>query len=176
MKNAKLAAALMSLALTGVSGTVSAQDAKESKVGAWTLRTISDPITDESRVIAVLEGTNGSLAIKCDSPSVNSVYIHFITGEYLGSGRSARRNVVQRFDDNAPLSTQWYHDGRGAILTNNRDVAAFIGSLVNSSRVVIRAQTYQFSDVTALFDVASSDALAAVRQVYDGCRDNWPLG
>lgn len=165
---------IIASAIIAMAGSASAQDAKETKVGAWTVRTISDPITDQSRVIAALDGSGGSLVVKCDSPGPNSVYIHFIAGEYLGEGRSGRREVIQRFDDAAPVTNQWTHDGRAAILTNNREVASFVRSLIGATRVAIRARTFQFQEVTALFDVNSADAEKAAKNVYDGCRDVWP--
>lgn len=158
-----------------VSAPADAQDRKTEKVGAWELLVISDPITDESRSIAIIRGGESSLAVKCDSPGPDSVYVHFIADEYLGEGRYRRRDATHRFGDATPVTQNWNYDGRGAILIDDRAVDQFNGEMLSAERLALRATTFEFRQVTALFSLTPEDTTEAMRRVYSGCNDSLPL-
>ncbi|MEN5362449.1 hypothetical protein [Brevundimonas intermedia] len=170
---------LLACVIVGVSGTaasslVMAQAAKSENVGAWELRVISDPITDESRTIGIIKGGENALAIKCDSPGQDSVYVHFIADEYLGEGRYRNRDLTQRFGDAVPVTQNWSYDGRGAILTSDRAVDDFSTALLTADRLALRATTFEHHQVTALFALKSDDTGEVLRRVYAGCSDTLP--
>lgn len=156
------------------SGAASAQSEKVEQVGGWKLTIISDPITDESRTIAVASGTGGNLAIKCDTPGANSVYVHFISGEYLGEGRNRNRALTHRFNEEQPVTQDWGYDGRSAILTPDRAVDAFNTNLATASKLALRGTTFEYHQVTAVFELSPADTREALKRVYEGCQDSLP--
>lgn len=158
------------LAAAAVAGGAAAQDETEM-VGAWKLTSVIDPITDQGRMIASIEADGGMLAVKCDAPGSDSVYIHWVASDYLGGrgGRFASRQLTYRFDQNAPVTEVWSYDGRSAIQTNGRAARAFSRSLVAAQRVVVRGSDYRGSEKTSVFTLTPDDTQAAIARVYQTC-------
>lgn len=171
MKKLALTILACALALPSVSWADS-----EAKVGDWTVNTITDPITDKSRVVASIKGNGGLLAIKCDAAGSGSVYVHLVSDTFLGgTSRDSNRDVTYRFDTSPPVTNRWYHDGSSAIMTDDNKVSAFVQQAVSSTRLAVRARTFRFSEVTALFDLDASSTNEVLKRVYEGCEDTLPL-
>lgn len=156
------------LAATMVAGVAQAQDEKTEDVGAWKLISITDPISDEGRMVAALQADGGMLAVKCDEPGPNSVYIHWISKDYFG-GDYDRRRMTIRFDQDAPTTEQWAYDGRSAIQTADREAMAFARRLRSASRVVLRGSDYRGSEHTAVFELTPADTERALARVFATC-------
>jgi hypothetical protein len=146
-----------------------AQDERVETVGDWKLTTIVDPITDEGRMIASVEGGADMLAIKCDEPGAGSVYIHWIAGDYLG-GDFDRRDVLIRFDQDPPRTERWAHEGRNSFQPDDRQAAVFARRLSTASRVVLRGSDYRGREHTAIFQLDPAVTAGVVGRVFETCR------
>lgn len=153
----------------GLAPQVLAQDSREETVGAWKLTSIVDPITDQGRMIATVEAAGGLLAIKCDDPGRDSVYVHWISTEYLG-GNYDRRRTTLRFDQDAPTTETWTYNGRSAVQTGNREAVAFARRLRTANRVVLRGSDYEGRERTAVFELAPADTEIAMQRVFQACQ------
>lgn len=156
------------LAAMMVASGVCAQDEKTEEVGAWKLISVTDPITDEGRMIAALQADGGMLAVKCDEPGPNSIYIHWISSDYFG-GNYDRRRMTIRFDQDAPATENWAYDGRSAIQTSDREAMAFARRLRSAGRVVLRGSDFRGADHTAVFDLVPADTEQALTRVFATC-------
>lgn len=157
----------LAVAALAFAGPAAAQDAGTTS-GAWLIRTVVDPITDARRGIATLEGEHGRLVVKCDAPGPGSVYIHFISNEYLG-GDYDRRQMVVRFDQAPPATQTWHYNGSAALLTTEPLQMGFVRQLAAASRLVLRATTYRGASVTAVFEIDPVTTAEAMRQVLSTC-------
>lgn len=145
-----------------------AQDEKTEKVGSWELISITDPITDEGRMIAGIQSDDGMLALKCDEPGPESVYVHWISSDYLGGDYDRRRTTI-RFDQDQPTTETWSYEGRNAIQTSDRAAIAFARRLRSASRVVLRGTDFRGGEHTAIFELVPEDTNAALTRVFATC-------
>src|SRR3569623_2591710 len=55
---------------------------------AWDVQVTQNPLTDESRGVAILKGDQGLLGGKCDGHGKGSLYLQVVSYSYLGEGRN----------------------------------------------------------------------------------------
>lgn len=152
------------------------QQAQDATVeSGWRFKTLKDAMTDKVRGIASLESRDGAntgalLIFKCDEPGANSIYVQVSFGQYLGATheRSGMRDMQYRIDDGAPGRLTSEYGDKYLIVTEASDVRRFAAALANGKRLVVRAKTYQYSEVDTEFDL--SDAAAQIRRVAETCK------
>ncbi|WP_176307887.1 hypothetical protein [Burkholderia ambifaria] len=152
------------------------QQAQGAAAGSgWHFRTLKDAMTDKVRGIASLESRDGAntgalLIFKCDEPGPNSVYVQISFGQYLGATheRSETRDMQYRIDGGAPERLTSEYDDKYLIVTDASGVKRFAAAVANGKRLVVRAKTYQYSEVDTEFDL--SDAAAQIRRVAEACK------
>ncbi|MBL3963090.1 hypothetical protein H3O04_11325 [Burkholderia sp. KCJ3K979] len=141
----------------------------------WHFRTLKDAMTDKVRGIASLESRDGAstgalLIFKCDQPGADSVYVQISFGQYLGATheRNETRDVQYRVDGGAAQRLTSEYDDKYLIVTDASDVKRFAAAVANGKRLLVRAKTYQYSEVDTEFDL--SDAAAQIRRVAETCK------
>lgn len=136
----------------------------------WKYSETKDAMSDSKYARTFADGDTGALGVKCDAPGPNSLYIHYVSKEYLGGrgGNAARREMMVRFDEDAPTSGMWTYDGRAAILTDDKAVWAFVARLERSKQVALRGTTYDYKQVTTVID--TTGAQADVAKVIEACK------
>jgi hypothetical protein len=145
----------------------------------WSYDEVVDPITDARRPIVTLSNDTGdTIVLKCDAPGRRSVYVQLIARSYLGGGggRSARRQLIYRFDSQAPVQEAWTYDGRWAAAGGSSlggDIANFLSGLSRAEKVAFRALTYDLAFVDMVF--APAGAADAIGKVYSDCQDQSPI-
>lgn len=144
-------------------------DEREEKVGDWTMISITDPITDEGRMVAVIRGEGGTLGIKCDAPGRDSVYIHWISDDYFG-GDFQRRKMTVRFDQDAPFDDRWAYETDNAIQTWDREAMSFARRIVTAQRVVLRGLDFRGASQTGIWTLRPEDTRIALERVFETCR------
>ncbi|KVS62657.1 hypothetical protein [Burkholderia cepacia] len=141
----------------------------------WRFKTLKDAMTDKVRGIASLDSRDGAntgalLIFKCDEPGPNSVYVQISFGQYLGATheRSETRDMQYRIDGGAPERLTSEYGDKYLIVTDARDVKRFAAAVANGKRLVVRAKTYQYSEVDTEFDL--SDAAMQIGRVAETCK------
>lgn len=127
-------------------------------------------MTDAKYARTIATGDNGAIVVKCDEPGPDSIYIHFVSNNYLG-GRGIRgdyRPGTVRFDGDEPETKSWYYNGRSALLSKPDDVWAFVRRLENAKKLAVRMQAYDLQPYTTLIDVEG--AAPTITQVVAACR------
>jgi hypothetical protein len=159
----------------GALALVAAAPPTEEKVGAWSFRTIVDPMSDAVRGIAHTGQLDDPmhLVVKCDSNGDSNVYFVFISKDYLGSIRSNRiRPIKFRLDDSPPEDMDGLYDARNAgvldVRTNNAG-GRFLSRLAGSKKLTVQLTDYEGDFKTAVIDV--SGARQALTKVATACRD-----
>ena len=136
----------------------------------WEYGETKDAMSDAKYARTFADGDTGALGVKCDPPGgANSLYIHYVSKDYLGGGggRPARRDLMVRFDEDAPQTGSWSYDGRGAILTSDKAVWAFVERLERAKQIAVRATTYDYKLVTTVIDVTG--AKEEIAKVVEAC-------
>ena len=129
-----------------------------------------DPMTDAKRGISLLLGDAGGLAIKCDENGPGSLYISFISTEFLGStsGRDGRL-VRYRIDKGEPSDMVIkYNDSTASIfdLSPGSEGGNFLNNLLESRELVVQLTSYRYETYTILFDTTGiEEAVAKSAQV-----------
>lgn len=164
----------LGLAIGLIAGSAGAQTAQpepatDAAAGdAWQFEVVVDPITDAKRGMASVQGDGGLLVVKCDSGR-RDMYVHLISKTYLGGrgGSWDSRNLTYRIDSEAPVTRRWMHNGSEAALFR-ADAQPLIAELSRgSSRVVIRATTFEYQSVDMIFPLEG--VMAAIGQAGDAC-------
>lgn len=137
---------------------------------------IADPMTDVKRGIAAIN-VDGIITpvVKCDKSGPGSMYISFISKEYLGAVRYKTRSIKVRFDSEEPYEVSAYHDGRTANLFDlapGKAAGSVLSNMMNKSRMVVQLTTYDYKMVTDAFDLG--DSREVIMQSIKTCQDsNW---
>ncbi|MCA7945082.1 hypothetical protein [Burkholderia vietnamiensis] len=167
--------ALLTLAACGKGEVTTSAAGSETQADhpSWQFKTLKDAMTDKVRGIASLESgadTDSVLIFKCDEPGTNSVYVQLSFGQYLGAtrDRDELRDVQYRVDGSAPARLISDYSDKYLIVTDENDVKRFAGAVANGKRLVVRAKTYQYSEVDAEFDLR--DAATQIRRVAETCK------
>lgn len=157
---------LVAVVVVLASASAASANEKTVKVGNWDVITIQDPIDDSTRAVAILSGEGGSLAIKCDKPGQDSLYVQFVSKRYLGNLRSSysSRDFTYRIDADAPVTEGWAYEKSSALQFNRKFVYPLLDRLASASKVAVRASTYDYSTVDASFDLDGvAEAIAQTR-------------
>lgn len=135
----------------------------------WKYSETIDAMSDGKYARSFVEGDTGRVGIKCDKQGADSLYIHYISNNYLGGrgGSYGTRNATYRFDQDAPITTSWSYEGKSALLTNNEKVASFIARLATAKRLAIRVSDYQYGEYTTVLDVTG--AASEIKKVGAAC-------
>ena len=79
------------------------------RIGDWTLFVHHDRMNDHTMHVAIVEDRFNSLAVKCDNPGRNSVYVGFYTNRFLGDGDDPVRLFRWRVDQGKPVDGHWVY-------------------------------------------------------------------
>jgi hypothetical protein len=157
--------------LCGAAVALLAGAASAAPDGAWSYQEAKDPITDAKRGIAVLVGDGGSLVVKCDAIGPTSIYLQITSEKYLGELRNAIRPVAMRVDDGQVVNTDWYHDGRLALITENERATPFAYAFAKARKIVFRLTSDDGEPVDVVLTSNGSSAL--VHKAFATCGQAW---
>jgi hypothetical protein len=168
---------LAAVAAVALPMTAFAQAGSE-KIGAWTFKQITDPMTDASRGIAHTElGGEGTLVVKCDTNGDNEVYFSFLSTHYLGGvSRNRIRPVGYRLDGTPARELSAHYDGKSATVIaarSNQPGGKFLIELSGASKLTLQLTDFNSRSYVSIVDV--SGAREAIRKVASTCRDNATL-
>ena len=150
--------------IIGFASPVAALAQSPALPGLWQDISMTDPITDARRGIAVVEGTGGSFVVKCDTPGAGSVYVSLVSDRYLG-GADRSRDLTYRVDDNAPVTQSWRYSAQH--VTNFRP-NALLAEMLGGERMIVRALKFDNSSTDFAFDITGSiEAIARVSAICD---------
>lgn len=142
---------------------------------AWDFKEIVDPMSDAKRGITSVDGEGGSIVIKCDTNGAGTLYVQFMSKDYIGEGRNGQRQMKYRVDGGEVVSVPAYHNAKSALLFDTKPGsvgAAFLSKLVVAKKVVTDTTDYQYGSHVAIYDVAG--AAEAVKKAAITCGDtNW---
>ncbi len=155
-------------ALMAAASLLAAAPARAAAYGAWTVDVQKDPITDTVKAIASLPGEAGSLIIKCDAPGPGSLYVRFVSNDYLGGYAGGQRSdaLTYRVDDDAPVTSEWVYYKSIVPAVHEERRAALIQRLKTAKRFSLRAITFENEVVNATFELSSiAQAISAADEV-----------
>lgn len=136
--------------------------------GNWTVIVRADPMTDKRMTIGMAVGKGGTIALRCMEPGPNSVEVVFLADTFLGAvPDNVVRPLTYRFDEDTAVGLDWAYDDKSARLPALRGGAAFVERLQSANRLLVRANTYDYTPVDASFEVAG--AAEAVKKVLEEC-------
>ena len=143
-------------------------------IGAWSIMTVIDPMTDVQRGIAMTDIKNPiSMVVKCDTYGDYSVYMSFISKDYLGAGSNADRSITYRLDGAPAQSITGSYDGNTANILHinpNLDTGIFIRAVTKTKRITVQLTDFQFGTHVSVIDTFG--AKEAVLRVAKQCKDN----
>lgn len=93
----------------------------------------------------------------------------FVSERYLGEGRHSVRSIEYRVDNGPPADIEWLYKNHSAA-SFNRDgkTDQFLYAIENGSSLVVRAYTFDYAPVTALF--ALKGVPLAIAQIGRYCK------
>jgi hypothetical protein len=166
--------ALGFIALALASTAAHAQD-DMTPMGAWRFKVVSDPMTDASRGIAVTDLKNTiELVVKCDSDGDNTLYMSFISDDYLGGTSSDRNRAISYRLDGAPAqSISGWYDGKSANilkLSPTNEGGRLLKAVSNTTKLTVQLSDFDGGSHVAVID--TTGAKAAILKVAQTCKDN----
>ena len=143
---------------------------------AWTFKVETNPMTDAKRGVSLLIGDAGGLAVKCDENGPGTLYLAFISTQYLGGeGWRKNRSVRYRIDKSEPMSIIANHDGSAASVFDVAPASEggmFLSRLIDSHELVVQLTDFQNHLITIVFDTTGTRE--AVEKTSSACGDtNW---
>ncbi|WBO23971.1 hypothetical protein [Sphingomonas abietis] len=137
----------------------------------WEYSQTKDPISDEVRARAFAGGAGGRIGFKCDAPGPGSVYLEFISDNFLGphSPDSEYRDFEFRFDSGEGQLDQWSYQDDHAIATESESVSAVLEQIVKARKMLVRTHDYRGTEQLTTIGVGS--AANALRRVAATCKD-----
>jgi len=169
---------LISLALAaGFAAPVASQDkAQQEKHGNFTLRIITDPMTDASRgILASPTEDDITMVVKCDSNGPGTLYISFIAKNYLGALRNNRREIKYRIDGAQAEGISAYYDGRTASILDLKpgtNEGRWFARVLGASKLTVQLTSYDYDSYAQVIDLTGFRA--GVGRAAATCRDaNW---
>jgi hypothetical protein len=144
---------------------------KTEIIGNWEYISNTDKLTDKPFYTAALKSIDAkfTLGIKCDAPPHNSIYIMLVSPIYLGKGTSYYRGIKYRFDSGPITQEGWHFEGNRAMNLDRGLAKKFAENLTRSSRLVMNAHTWNFSNVVEPeFNVVGSGP--AINRVLRDCK------
>jgi len=155
-----VAAILMWWPVVGAAGEI-------QRFGDWTYYRSKDKITDKYTYAIYVASGEKFLAMKCDEPGPESVYVGFLSNETLGGGRE-QRQLIFRIDQDQPIERQWVYDANIAEEFDHSSVLVMEDRLKSAHRIIIRAYTSTGDQVDAEFKVSgASEAIAKITEVCE---------
>ena len=153
-----------------------AQDGGPSeKFGAFTLRILTDPMTDATRGILVSETEDIRMVFKCDNNGPGSLYVSFISKRYLGGARYKMRAVKYRIDSAPPEEISAYHDGSTATILDLKPASnggRWLGRLLSASKLTVQVSNFNYDTYTQVIDL--NGFRPGLVRAASVCRDaNW---
>jgi hypothetical protein len=164
---------LACLALAMISTGALAQD-KRTVIGAWGFEVVSDPMTDARRGIAATDIKNTiTLIVKCDGNGQNTVYMSFLSDDYLGGTSSSKYRDISYRLDGAPAQTitGWY-DGKTANLLDLKPTNAagrFLKAVAGTNKLTIQLTDFEGASHVAVIDTTGGKT--AILKVAETCGD-----
>ena len=153
----------LGLALAVASGAAAAT----TKIGSWTVEETSDAFTDVGAGIAWVDASAGRLAIKCDRPGKNSVYVLVSPDHSLGFfGTTIEyRTTLLRFDQGTTISQQWNYYQDHGYSDRGAPARAITERARDAKQLKVRLLDFEEAPTDLIFDVSgAADAIAMVRQ------------
>ena len=136
--------------------------------GKWLTKTNTDPLTDKSVFLAILEadsgrGTYGDTArlfVRCQD-NTTEAYINWKT--FLGSDGI---RVTSRIDKNPAKTSTWdiSTDHKASFMPN---AAATLKNFIGATSFVANLTPYSESPITAVFDITGAES--ALEDISKGC-------
>ena len=149
------------------------QEDDPDRLAGWEFKSATDKLTDEKRfLVSRPEATGkGLIVIKCDSPGKNSLYVHIIVNQYLGSigNRTSAHVLKYRFGKEQVISVDYLPSDKSAAILDATAVKRFLRIAKGESRLVVAATGYDYKSVELEFDMAG--AKTAIEKVAKSCRD-----
>lgn len=133
----------------------------------WTVTESLDPITDKNEVRAALRGDNAELVFLCargEKPTLIYAPDGFLGG---GIGRYELRDFIYRFDAEEPQRESWKYVRGYAAAYSEKRAAAFVTKMLQSQRLVVRAERYDRTVIDSTFDLTGS--AAAFHETFGKC-------
>jgi len=151
-------------------------DVPSEKHGNFTLRTITDPMSDASRgILASPSDDDITMVVKCDTNGPGTLYVSFISKHYLGALRYKMRDIKYRLDAAPPQSISGYHDGATANILDLKPGSAggrWLASLLGASKLTVQLTNYDYQSYAQVIDLAGFRN--GVGRTAAICRDsNW---
>jgi hypothetical protein len=134
---------------------------------------VEDPMTDVKRGIAVLNSGGKIIpVIKCDENGKGSLYVSFISENYLGAVRYKNRAVKVRFDSSAPYDVMAYHDGRSASIFDLKPGSAngrLLKDMMTAGEMVVQVTDYDYNTYTEKFSLGNAGEV--IKSAIETCGD-----
>lgn len=109
----------------------------------FSFSTVTDPFDDSVRGIASVTFPEGAIAVKCDRPGPNSIYVHIASNEYLGgAGRGADYRTLVYRAGSAPTKTITATYDDSFALIEGSDALDFMTAMVENRKISLRALRY----------------------------------
>ena len=130
---------------------------------------VRDAITDDIRAYATLRDDGNLLVVSCDPARFDGARISVHATRWFGRGNvfSGERGVTYRFDDLPPQRSGWDIEDRRARLKGDRRARSFLGHLMASEQLVIRARDIEDHVFDMTFRL--QDVRPAVEQALAAC-------
>lgn len=141
-------------------------------IGEFAFLDTRDAITDKQRTFVGLAAGNDTLRIGCDADfATNRVVVQLVTDEFLGSYGllNGLHPLTYRFNSTPPVTFDWHIRDRTALISERKPVAAFLRSMANSSKVVMRLRRQSGEEIDKEFKFR--EASAAINRVVERCND-----
>lgn len=148
----------------------------QEKHGNFTLRIITDPMSDASRGILASQATDDiTMVVKCDTNGPGTLYVSFIAKSYLGALRNSSREIKYRLDAAPPESILAFYDGRTANVLDLKPGTTegrWFARLLGASKLTVQLTSYDYDSYTQVIDMTGFRQ--GVGRAAAVCRDaNW---
>lgn len=150
-----------------VVGTATAEE-RFTKNG-WNYIQLDDPFDDSHRAIVVkLESSENGVVVKCDKQGRDSLYIGFLTNNYIGSSSSRRSDAKIRVDKNQVIESKITPDGRYAYIFDDGVTEKVLREMIAGEEVFFRVITFDYEYADAKVDLRG--AKEAITWVNEKCQ------
>lgn len=134
----------------------------------WQVTRAVDPITDKTEVRASLRGDNADMVFSCAAGERPT--LQYVPAEFLGGGgvRYALRDFTYRFDSQPAALESWKYLDHYAVPYSTKAAVAFVTKMIQSRKLVVRAERYDGRLIDSTFDLAGG--AAAFHEAFEACR------
>ena len=137
------------------------------------VRTITDPITDKTRVAAAWTADRDVLYIACDKAKSEVLVGFFGPSAHFGKTGivTATWPLIYRFDKGEVVTETWWHDGDASHTVGAKQTADFIRLASAGKQLTIRAEPSPWSRDRDVVDLQFmlGDAKPAIAEVLRAC-------